>query len=336
MTSSHSMNRGCFWSIIGFMAIPICLVILGLIVLLIFFFRSEIKTETMEQGRDEYPQLTSVWSYGSGATEVVRIQVQGVIQHELTGSFFASVDPVESVLRQIRAATVDDNVMGIILEIDSPGGDVTACDEIYHALIEFKVRVPHRMVVAIFGDMAASGGYYIACAADYIIARPTSITGSIGVLISSLNFRQLGQKIGIEDVTIKSGTNKDLMNPLREMSLEQRALLQEIVDTTHGRFVGLVAKARRMTDAEVRPLADGRIYTAVRAKDLKLVDQIGYWNDAHLKMASLLKQKTIKVIRYEEGFSWTSLLRASQAIPVTLRGMIRPETTMKIQFLMTP
>jgi protease IV len=330
------MNRGCFWGIIGLIAVPVFLVMIGLIVLLIFVFRSEIKTEAAEQGRDEYPQLTSVWSYGSGATEVVRIQVQGVIQHELTGSFFASVDPVESVLRQIRAATVDENIMGIILEIDSPGGDVTACDEIYHALIEFKAHVPHRMVVAIFGDMAASGGYYIACAADYIIARPTSITGSIGVLISSLNFRQLGQKIGVEDVTIKSGTNKDLMNPLREMSLEQRALLQEIVDTTHNRFVGLVAKARRMPEAEVRPLADGRIYTAMRAKDLKLVDQIGYWSDAQVKMAHLLNKKNIKVMRYEEEFSWTSLLHACQNIPLTLHGLLRPATTMKVQFLMTP
>jgi protease-4 len=192
------------------------------------------------------------------------------------------------------------------------------------------------VVVAIFGDLAASGGYYIACAADRIIAQPTTITGSIGVLISSMNFRGLGDKLGVRDVTIKSGDNKDLFNPLQEMSPEQMALIQDIVDSIHQRFVGLVAQARKRPVDEIRPLADGRIFTAPAALEAGLVDELGYWREAVAEMAVLLKEPSVKVLRYEEHFSWTSFLRATAEWPQVLKSAVRPDSSFRIQFLFSP
>ena len=135
-----------------------------------------------------------------------------------------------AALRAIKRATHDPDVEGILLEVDSGGGGITASDILYESLQEFRDADTDRVVVAIFGDVAASGAYYISLAADHIIAHPTTITGSIGVLMQSINARQLGEKIGVHDVTIKSGKNKDILNPLQDLTEEQRALLQGIVD----------------------------------------------------------------------------------------------------------
>jgi len=148
-------------------------------------------------------------------------------------------------------------------------------------------------------------------AADYIFAHPTAITGSIGVLIQTYNLKELGQKIGIKDVTIKSGANKDMLNPLNDLTEEQRGMLQDIVDELHARFVEIVADNRELAEDEVRDIADGRVFTAGAAVDFGLVDELGYWGDAVAKTAELLKVDRVKVYRYEEAFSLTSLLRSA-------------------------
>jgi protease-4 len=286
-----------------------------------------------EQGVDQYPQLIPVWSCGAGTTEVVRIAVVGeMTRNSMAETLFAEESSVEKVLRQIRAATEDEHIRGIILEIDSPGGDVTAADEIHHALQAFKRKHAGRVILALFGDLAASGAYYIACAADYIVAQPTAVTGSIGVMISSFNLRGLGQKLGVESVNIKSGVHKDLLNPLETMTPEQRALLQEIVDSLHQRFVRLVAEGRHLPLEQARALADGRIFHAAQAMELKLVDSLGYWDEAVAKSGELLGETSVKVIRYTEPFAFPRLFRALERLPETLQRSLRPRAP-RLQYL---
>jgi protease-4 len=271
-------------------------------------------TALQDYGEDEFPEFDEIWSYGTGSNKVVRIPVTGMILLGDGGSPFMPNGSSDLALRAIRRATLDEAVLAIILEIDSGGGGITASDIIYKALLDFKQSRSDRQIVALCGDTAASGAYYIALAADHIIAHPTTVTGSIGVLVQSINVRELATKHGIKDVTIKSGENKDLLNPLSEFSLQQQAILQAVVDAMHERFVGLVTKHRDLSEDEVRPLADGRIFTATEALKLGLIDETGYWEDAMTRTAELLDVENIVVYRYEGVFSFRSLLHATKQI----------------------
>lgn len=285
-----------------------------LFLIAVFRIGSLISSQTAEpeRGVDEYPDLSTTWSYGEGDTTVVRIPIVGTIMRDHgEGGLFASVDSVEQALRRIQTATKDETVCGIILEIDSPGGGITASDVIYKALMDFKTAQAGRKIVALLGDVAASGGYYVASAADCIIAHPTTVTGSIGVLISTVNFRQLGEKLGVSDVTIKSGKNKDLLNPLAEVTPEQRALLQEVIDRMYERFIAVVLEGRqgRIEEPQLRRLADGSVFVADKALEYGLIDQIGYWEDAARKTGELLGVEQVKVMKYERTFRLSDLFR---------------------------
>ena len=266
-----------------------------------------------ERGVDEFPDLNEVWSYGQGEVKAAHIPVTGVIMRGGEETLLGHTpDMVESVLQQIRAARNDDEVRALIVEVDSPGGGVTASDEIYAALMDFKASREDRRILVFIRDMAASGGYYVAAAGDWLMAEPTSIIGSIGVILQSLNMKGLSEKIGVRDVTIKSGANKDLLNPFTDVSPEQRALLQEVIDASYRRFVGLVQDSRGLDEEKLKELADGRIFASDRALEHQLIDQIGYWDDAVAKMAELLEEESVRVIRYEwepDIFSWLSRVK---------------------------
>jgi protease-4 len=273
-------------------------------------------------GTDEYPGMHETWSYGQGDTKVARIDISGVIIQGKQGSIFSVArDPVETAVRMIRTATKDKNIKGIILVVDSPGGGITASDIIYNELRKFKKIDPARKIVALLGDVAASGGYYVASAADYIVAHPTTITGSIGVLISTLNFKGFGDKYGIKSISITSGKNKDMLNPLKDLTEEQQKLLQFTIDDMYRRFVSVVSEGRSLPEEEVRKIADGRIFTASEALNNKLIDRIGYWDEAMEETCNLLKAKAIKVIRYQEPFTFTALFEAIQNIDVSIRNL---------------
>ncbi|MCB1178154.1 MAG: signal peptide peptidase SppA, partial [Leptospiraceae bacterium] len=172
-------------------------------------------------------------------------------------------------------------------KVNSPGGGVTASDIIYRELNLFKSKkkIP---IVALFMDTAASGGYYISMSADAIIAHPTTVTGSIGVIISSLNFKEGMDKIGVKDQTITSGPNKNILSPFDEFSPEKRKIIQSIVDDMYKRFFNIVKKNRTKIDSQkLKSLADGRIFTADQAFKEGLVDGIGYSEDAIKKLMSL-------------------------------------------------
>lgn len=201
---------------------------------------------------------------------------------EIKGTLLSS----EETLKQIKNFRKESAIKAIVLRIDSPGGAVAPAQEIYE---EIRRTAQTKPVVASMGSVAASGGYYIASAANHIIANPGTITGSIGVIIHLPNLRELFGKIGYQMTTIKSGRFKDIGNPAREMTEEEKELLQATIDETYRQFVRDVALARKLPEEEVRRIADGRIIMGEKALELKLVDQLGNFEDAVAKAGELGK-----------------------------------------------
>ncbi|WP_372794414.1 signal peptide peptidase SppA [Pontiella sp.] len=259
-----------------------------------------------DYAEDQYPLYDEVWSYGSGETKVARIALSGVIMRGRQERLFGhEPDMVQQILYEIRAATWDEDIKAILLEVDSPGGAVTPSDEIYAALKRFKAADEERVVLVFVRDLCASGGYYASMAGDYIMAEPTAIVGSVGVIMQTLNMQGLGEKLGLSSVTIASGENKDMLNPFEEVDPEHIELLQDLVDSMQDRFAAIVQASRGL---ENRELLDGRVFNVEQALEHNLIDGVGYWDDAVVKLAELLGKEDLKVIRYYQqmGF-WDSL-----------------------------
>lgn len=183
----------------------------------------------------------------------------------------------KKILEQIKAFRNNSSVKSIVLRINSPGGAVGPSQEIYR---EIRKTIEEKKVIASMGTIAASGGYYIAAAADGIVANPGTITGSIGVILGYTNFEELFEKIGLNPVVIKSGEYKDIASPVRTMTESERALLQEFSDNVHAQFIGHVASARKLPFDQVKEIADGRIFSGEQAQSLALVDRLGNLEDA--------------------------------------------------------
>ena len=180
---------------------------------------------------------------------------------------------------QLKAFGKRSPVRAVVLRLNTPGGGVAASQEIYEAVRRFRAETGKK-VIASMSSVAASGGYYVACAADRVFANPGSITGSIGVIAEWYNYGDLLRWAKMEDVVIKSGEFKDAGNPSRPLTPEERAYFQQIIDALHGQFVSAVARNRRMQEEAVRKLADGRVYTGEQAKREGLVDDLGTLQDA--------------------------------------------------------
>lgn len=238
---------------------------------------------------------------GKGRYKVLLITIQGVITAERRRIFpgiESEPDPVARIKEELQKAADDKKIKALILKINSPGGTVTACDIIYKEIRAYreKTGVP---VIACLLDTAASGGYYIANAADMIIAHPTTITGSIGVIATKFNLQGLMTKLGIAEESVKSGDKKDILSPFRSMTPEEQKLMQDIIDGLYRKFLDVVVAGRKdLTMEELRPLADGRVFTAQQALDAKLVDAIGYLEDAINKAKERAGLKEARVIVY--------------------------------------
>jgi len=180
------------------------------------------------------------------------------------------------IIEELQIYLEDEGVKAIILRIDSPGGGVGPAQEIHREILKSKSK---KKVVTSMGSVAASGGYYIACASDLIVANPGTITGSIGVLMQFSNFEELLKKIGIKGMVLKSGEHKDIGSPFREMTPEEKRIMQEVLDNVHQQFIQAVAEGRKLDYSKVVQIADGRILTGEQAKNFGLVDKMGNLQD---------------------------------------------------------
>jgi protease-4 len=216
---------------------------------------------------------------GEGSAKVLLIDISRTIgSQEEEGTL--GVKHRESTTARVREeldqAAKDDHVRAVVLRINSPGGTVTGSDIVFHQLMDFKAK-RHVPVVAQFLDMATSGAYYVALAADEIVASPMSVTGSVGVVMYNVNLSGLMEKIGVANQTIRAGAHKDIGSPLRKMTPEEERILQEVINQMQDHFLALVRERRPgLTDDAVKTIADGRVLTADQALQLGLIDRIGY------------------------------------------------------------
>ncbi|HKI38448.1 MAG TPA: signal peptide peptidase SppA [Gemmataceae bacterium] len=248
--------------------------------------------------------------------KVAIIDVDGMILNAKVGGLLGEGDNMMSTFRErLDAAADDPNVKAVVLRINSPGGAVTASDIMYQDVLRFR-RETHKPVVACMMDVAASGGYYLAMSADRVYAHPTTVTGSIGVIMSLYNASGLFQMLGVRSNPIKSGPNKDIGNPAREMTQEERDILQGMVNSFYDQFVQVVVRGRGLPEERVRALADGRVYTGLDAKKLGLVDEVGYLEDAIDCAKSMACVKDAKVVAYDRcGGYRGSIYAAMPKIP---------------------
>jgi protease-4 len=239
---------------------------------------------------------------GDGARKILLIDITGTIsEQEKSGGLLGRDAPsmVSLVRESLLKAEKDSRIAGLILRINSPGGTVTASDIIHHEIVGFRKRTGVPVLACIMG-VGASGGYYVAAAADEIIAHPTAVTGSIGVILMKFNVEGLMGKIGVEEQTVKSGDKKDIMSPFRKATPEEIRLGQEIIDQFYGRFLDIIMArpGNRLSRDDLRKLADGRIYTAGQALDGKLVDRIGYLDDVIATIRKRTGEDRIRVVSY--------------------------------------
>jgi protease-4 len=249
-------------------------------------------------------ELKEVTIEGEGPGKILLVNVDGVINNQKNRTFLGNtlrLGMVEKIKSIIEKAEKDDEIKALLIKINSPGGTVTASDIILHLLNTYKESSNVRIYIQVM-DLAASGGYYIALAGDEIIAHPTSLIGSIGVIALKVNLKELMAKIGVSWEIVKSGDKKDFMSPFRSFTKEERELFQGAIDRLHNRFVKLIAKNRSALDiSQVRPLADGRVFDAIQAKDLKLIDHIGYVTDTVRRIKSDLNNSNLKLVTYHRN-----------------------------------
>lgn len=258
---------------------------------------------------------------GHGEAKILLMDVSGFISEEsghslvTIGAPAPRVPTLVRIREELKKAGDDDSVRGLVLRINSPGGTVTASDIIYREIELFKQqkRVP---VVAVLMDVGASGGYYVALAADTIIAHPTTVTGSIGVIMLTVNAEGLLDKIGVSTSAIKSGPRKDMGSPFRPLTDEERAIFQSVINELQTRFVDKVAERRKMPLEKARALADGRIYTAEQAARAGLIDQVGYMDDAIRAAERAAGLRQARVIVYHRPREY----RATYYAPAAAEG----------------
>jgi len=246
------------------------------------------------------PEFKEVLLQGRGSDKMLLIDIAGPISNDPLLIQGVGVIPgmTARVRQTLELAYNDPNIRGILLRIDSPGGTLTDSDIIYHSLMEFK-RVKKVKIVAAMEDIAASGAFYVAMAADEIYAHPTTVTGSIGVILEHTDYSDLMNKLGIRSDPVTSGKFKDMDSPFRKRTPEEQQLLDQIVKAQYEKFVKVVEAGRpNMTDAQVRAIADGRIVTADEAKSLGLIDGIGYLDDAYKRLTEISGFPKNKLVRY--------------------------------------
>ena len=272
------------------------------------------------------PRLEEVITEDNDASDKIAVvEVEGIITSR-------TVDPgghsmVDLIKAQLKRAEEDSKVKAVILKVDSPGGEVLASDEIYHAISDFQ-RTVHKAVVASMGNLAASGGYYVSAPCQWIVANDLTITGSIGVILHAWNYRGLMNKVGLRPETYKSGKFKDMLSGERnpdEIPAEEREMVQSLIDETYGKFKSVVAKGRaeaheknkknppaeqgRKLDADWEQYADGRVLSGTEAFKLGFVDQKGNFEDAVKRAKTIAGISAANLVQFQQRYDISDLFR---------------------------
>ncbi len=277
-----------------------------------------------------------------GRDKILLLPIEGLIMNEAINGLVAPNACTPSQIReQLQLAARDKNIKGIILEINSPGGGVTASDIIYRHIINFKKEHPDLPVVALMKDTAASGGYYIAMSADHIVAHETTITGSIGVISVFVVFEDVLKWAKISVEVIKSGEAKDMGSPFRKMTDKEKEDFQKIINQMYEGFVDIVVEGRRglLTRSEVKDLANGRIFTGRDALKAKLVDATGYLEDAVEQVKKNTQVAEPKIVRYHKvrGVLETAFRLEGPASELTwLKQLVMQDGSSKFMYLWLP
>lgn len=249
-------------------------------------------------GKEQIQEVVLIKS--KAKEKILILDISGIIGLSFNpGILEREASLLSRIYYRLEKASEDKMVRGVILRLDTPGGEVTASDILYNEIAKFKEKtgIP---VLALMMGVAASGGYYVASACDQIIAHPTTITGSIGVISIFPNLEELFEKIGIKVNIIKSGTMKDSGSSFRDLTEDEQQVFQEVVDEFYQKFLEAVYEKRKNSISlqELRKIADGRIYTAQQAYEFKLIDEIGYFDTALDKTLSMAGLREAKVITY--------------------------------------
>lgn len=269
-------------------------------------------------GKDQISEVILIRD--ASEKKILLLDVSGVITTSFDANILSREKNILSSIRyRLEKASEDRSIEGLILRVDTPGGEVTASDIIYNEILLFKQKTGIPVVVLGMGIMA-SGGYYIASAGDYIITHPTAITGSIGVISIFPNIQELFDKIGIKVNIIKSGRMKDSGSSFREMTTEEETIFQSVVDELYQNFLNVVLEGRKklLSQDQLESIADGRIYTARQALELKLIDEIGYFDRAFEKTKQLAGIRKAKLVTYTYYPKSKTNIYASASDPLAL------------------
>ena len=257
--------------------------------------------------KKKFMETTLVQGHDS-SDKIAVIRLDGLISYRHGVSSASTGDSmVEDLKEAFQQAANDSKVKAVVISVDSPGGEVTAGDTIHHALGKLSAKKP---VVIFINSIGTSAAYYIACAGSWIMCSDTSFTGSIGVIISTLNYKELFGKIGLQSVIFKSGQFKDALNGARDLTDEEKSYFQGLVMQTYDRFLNIVADSRHLDAATLRDgIADGRVLSGKDAYAAKLVDQLGYIEEAYAKAQTLGNVPGAEVVRYEKKRGLAQFLR---------------------------
>lgn len=253
---------------------------------------------------------------GWSPPKIAVIEVEGTLLNAKMGGLLqATENDVSRFTQQMELAARDPEVKAVVLRVNSPGGTVTASDIMYQTVMSFRERT-HKPVVAALQDIAASGAYYVSCAADRVVAHPTSVVGSIGVIFQAFSFEGTLEKIGASSVAIKSGPLKDMGSPWRALDPQSKAVMQGMVDEYYQRFVAIVGKHRKITDNErLKQVTDGRVFTGARAAELGLVDRVGLLTDAIEEAKSMAGAPQAAVVMYRRPYGYGGSIYARESTP---------------------
>jgi protease-4 len=308
-SGGRSRRRGLI--IGGAIAFALVLLTAGTVVLVLVAGPSEVGgggAPSTETYKEEYVS-------GEGAEKIAVVPVQGQLgaSDDSLGGVAQATTP-EGLRDALRQAEEDESVAAVILEIDSPGGGVTASDEMHQNIVDFK-ESSEKPVVVSMGPTAASGGYYISTPADSIVANETTLTGSLGVILALIDVSEAAEDLGIEREIVKSGEFKDIGSPFRSLSPEERDILQSIVNESYDQFVEVIVEGRDLPEERVREIADGRLYSGRQALELGLVDELGNLDTAVEVSRRLADVEEATVVRYVKTPGFADLLRARLAPP---------------------